>query len=96
MRAAEVENLEKDFTAKIEELDFQNSENKDALDKLAIGKVYSEIEYRTMSMKFGHLFKAGTGAEAIREIISELDLDELITQLKEDAKNSSGQKHKKS
>ena len=39
-------------------------------------------------MKFGHLFKAGTGAEAIRTIISEIDLEELIKQLKEDAKKS--------
>ncbi len=95
MRQAETENLEKTFEEKIEELDFQNSENKESLDKLEIGKVYSEIEYRTMSMKFGHLFKAGTGAETIRDIIAEMDLEELIKQLKEQAKRSSGQKHKK-
>ncbi len=95
MRKAELTGLEKSYTSKLEELDFQNSENKESLDKLAIGKVYSEIEYRATSMKFGHLFKAGTGAETIRQIIAEMDLEALIKQLKEDAKRSSGQKHKK-
>lgn len=87
--------LEKEFANKIEELDFQNSETKETLDKLAIGKVYSEIEYRNMSLKFGHVFKAGTGAEAIREIIGNLDLEKLIEHLNEEKKKSSGQKLKK-
>lgn len=87
--------LEKEYTQKIEELDYSNGETKDSLEKLEVGRVYSEIEYRNMSMKFGHLFKAGTGAEAIRNIISEMDLEQLIEDLKKDAKKSSGQKHKK-
>ena len=43
-------------------------------------------------MKFGHLFKAGTGAETIREIIADMDLEALITQLKDDAKKSTNQR----
>jgi DNA-directed RNA polymerase subunit beta' len=87
--------LEKEFATKIEELDYQNSETKDTLEKLAVGKVYSEIEYRNMSLKFGHVFKAGTGAEAIRDIIGNLDLEKLIDFLQGEKKKSSGQKLKK-
>ncbi len=77
-----IKDLEKKNATQIEELDFQNSDTKEAIEKLAIGKVYSELDYRNMSLKFGHVFKAGTGAEAIREIIANLDLEKLIEQLK--------------
>jgi DNA-directed RNA polymerase subunit beta' len=91
----EIKNLEKDQAMQIEDLDFQFSETKEMLDKLAFGKVYSEIAYRTMSMKFGHVFKAGTGAETIREIVSKLDLKKLIIDLEKESKASTGQKQKK-
>jgi len=87
--------LEEKYAVKLEDLNFNHSETKDTLEKMAVGKVYSEIAYRDMSMKFGHVFRAGTGAETIREIIGNLDLEALITTLKEEAKRSSGQKHKK-
>ncbi|MCX6735355.1 MAG: DNA-directed RNA polymerase subunit beta' [Candidatus Peregrinibacteria bacterium] len=87
--------LETEYARKIEEFDFQHSESKDSLEKLAVSKVYSEIDYRNMSLRFGHIFKAGTGAETIRNIIGSLDLEALIEKLKKDSKNSVGQKQKK-
>ncbi|MBD3330638.1 DNA-directed RNA polymerase subunit beta', partial [Candidatus Peregrinibacteria bacterium] len=87
--------LEKEYTKKIEDLDFQHSETRDSLEKLQKGQVYSELEYREMSLKFGHLFKAGTGAETIREIISTMNFEELIEKLNEDLKKCSAQKKKK-
>ncbi|MBI2634439.1 DNA-directed RNA polymerase subunit beta', partial [Candidatus Peregrinibacteria bacterium] len=87
--------LEKEHAEKIEELDFQHDDTKEALEKLAVGTVYSELEYRTMSIKFGHILKAGTGAEAIREIISKTNLEKLIAGLQEDTRKASGQKYKK-
>ena len=90
-----VADLEKEFAHKVEELNYQNSETKDALENLKVGKIFSEIDYRKMSMRFGHVFKAGTGAETIREIIANMDLAKLIEDLKEESKKASGQKHKK-
>ena len=46
-------------------------------------------------MKFGHVFVAGIGAEAIREIISEIDLDEFIKLRTAELKKATGQKYKK-
>jgi len=94
-RKKEEVDLENEYTKKLEDLDFNHSSTKEALEKLKIGQVYSELEYRDMSMKFGHIFKAGTGAETIRNIISNLDLEKLSDELKEKAKKASGQKHKK-
>ncbi|MFH1284286.1 MAG: DNA-directed RNA polymerase subunit beta' [Candidatus Peregrinibacteria bacterium] len=90
-----VKDLEKDFAKRIEELDIQNSEMRDQLESLQVGKVYSELDYRTLSMKFGHVFKAGTGAETLREILGSIDLEKLIKTLQEEKKKSSGQKLKK-
>jgi DNA-directed RNA polymerase subunit beta' len=88
--AAEEEN-----GSQIDELEYEYTDTKDVLEKLEVGKVYSEIDYRNMSLKFGHIFKAGTGAETIRDIIAALNLPELIEHLKIEATKTSGQKHKK-
>jgi len=95
MQKKAMADLEEEYGHKVEDLDFQHSETKDLLDRLKVGSVYSEMDYRKMSISFGHIFKAGTGAETLREIIANLDFEKLIEELKVDAKKSSGQKHKK-
>ncbi len=95
MRKQAMIEIEEEYADKIDDLEFQNTETKELLERLKVCEVYSELEYRTMSMKFGHVFKAGTGAETIREIIANLNLEELITKLKEDVKKTAGQKNKK-
>jgi len=87
--------IEKGYASRLEELDEQHRTAKDELEGIKICKIYSELEYRDMSMKFGHVFKAGIGAEAIRNIIQNLDLSKLIEQLEKDLKKASGQKQKK-
>ncbi len=95
LKSAAMADLEKEFGRKIEDLDYQHGDTKDNLEKLGVGEVFSEVEYRNMSMKFGHIFRAGTGAETIRNVIGNINLENLIEQLKEEAKRASGQKHKK-
>ncbi|MBU1953368.1 DNA-directed RNA polymerase subunit beta' [Patescibacteria group bacterium] len=86
---------EKEYARKIEELDEQHKSAKSELENLKIGKILSELEYREMSTKFGQIFKAGIGAEAIRNIIQNIDLEKLIENLERDLKKASGQKQKK-
>ena len=52
----------------------------------------TEDEYADMREKYEDDFKAGMGAEAIRELLEEIDLDELSASLKEEYENSTGQK----
>ena len=80
---------------KLEEFDDQHQKAKEELQNIKVGKVYSEVEYREMSLKFGHVFKAGTGAEVIRDIIESLNLTKLQAELEVEVKKSSGQKKKK-
>ncbi len=86
---------EKEYARKLGEIDEQHRQTKDELENIKVCKIYSELEYRDLSMKFGHIFKAGIGAEAIRNIIQSLDLGKLIEQLEKDLKKASGQKQKK-
>jgi DNA-directed RNA polymerase subunit beta' len=89
------DNLEKEAAHRVEELDEQHRVAKGELEGLKIGKIYSELEYRDMSMKFGQIFKAGIGAEAIRYIIQNINLEKLIDNLQNDLQKASGQKQKK-
>jgi len=89
------EDLEKLYTAKIEELEEQHQTAKEELQNLKVCKVYSEIEYRNLSLKFGHVFKAGTGAETLRELIEKTDFKKLNDELEKEVDRSSGQKKKK-
>ena len=56
------------------------------------GQLLSEKEYADMREKYEDDFRAEMGAEAIRELLAELDLDKLSKELKEELSNSTGQK----
>jgi DNA-directed RNA polymerase subunit beta' len=55
-------------------------------------QLLSEIEYREMRERFGDLFDAGMGAEAIKKLLEEIDLEELVRELREEIRSTSGQK----
>jgi DNA-directed RNA polymerase subunit beta' len=46
-------------------------------------------------MKFGHVFKAGTGAESLHKIIENMNMDEEIKQMEAEMEKASGQKRTK-
>ncbi len=55
-------------------------------------QILTEPEYRDMREKYEDDFRAGMGAEAVKELLTELDLDELSKQLTADLRESTGQK----
>ncbi len=52
----------------------------------------SEKEYRDAYEKYGNTFKVGMGAEAIKILLKDIDLDKEAQELKSTLKNSTGQK----
>lgn len=59
-------------------------------------EVHSEIEYHRLSVKYGEIFEAGTGAEALRKIFEKVDLNAEIEKLNhEKEKTTSSAKRKK-
>ena len=55
-------------------------------------QVLSEKEYRDAYEKFGNHFRAGMGAESIKELLEGIDLEAEADELKKELKNSTGQK----
>ena len=55
-------------------------------------QILTEAEYRDMREKYEDDFRAGMGAEAIKELLQELDLDQLSGELTAELRESSGQK----
>ena len=45
-------------------------------------RILSEIEYHDLSLKYGEVFEAGTGAEILRKIFEKIDLKKEIQKLK--------------
>src|SRR5438876_3213342 len=55
----------------------------------------SEMEFRDLQDTAGRMFRAGMGAEAIRDLLRNISLDELSAQLRLETHSTSGQKRKK-
>ena len=55
-------------------------------------QVLTETEYRMMYEKYENDFRVGMGAEAIKELLQEIDIEKTSEQLKEELAASSGQK----
>ena len=55
-------------------------------------QILTEKEYRDMREKYEDDFRAGMGAEAVKELLAELDLESLSAELREELKKASGQK----
>ncbi len=58
-------------------------------------QILTEREYREMREKYEDDFKAGMGAEAIKELLSQIDCEKLAVELREELKTASGQKKAK-
>ena len=55
-------------------------------------QILTEKEYRENYEKYGDMFRAGMGAEAILEMLKSIDLEELYQELKNDLEGAKGQK----
>jgi DNA-directed RNA polymerase subunit beta' len=92
---AQIDALDAEAAERLDSLKDNHRQALDDLKNLHIGSVLSELKFREMNMKFGHVFRAGTGAESLREVVMTLDLPAMAKELQSDREQSSGQKLKK-
>ena len=59
---------------------------------LGYKEILTEQQYREAREKFGSNFKAAMGAEAIRDLLAQIDLEQLSADLRAKLKDASGQK----
>ena len=62
---------------------------------LAVKQLLTEMEYRDAREKYGQSFRAGMGAEAIKELLANVNLEELYKKLREEVRTLQGQKKSK-
>jgi len=66
--------------ARIEKIEESYQSAKDFLQNLKVGMVLNEMEYFDYARKFGDVFEAGTGAEALRKVLEGIDIKKEIAQ----------------
>ncbi|NOJ72402.1 DNA-directed RNA polymerase subunit beta' [Paenibacillus alvei] len=55
-------------------------------------QLLSEKEYRSYREKYGHAFQAGMGAEAVKKLLQDLDVEKELEVLKEELRTAQGQR----
>lgn len=55
-------------------------------------QLLTELEYREYKEKYGNRFQAGMGAEAIKILLEEMDLDEMAVELRTELREATGQR----
>ncbi|MDP2676115.1 MAG: DNA-directed RNA polymerase subunit beta' [bacterium] len=104
-RAEVAAELEREFKMKSKQATTKKEQSalKEALDS-ARGElasiqerhVLSEAEFHHLSLRYGDVFQAGIGAEALHDICSHIDLDVLRDMLEEEVESVSAQAQRKS
>jgi DNA-directed RNA polymerase subunit beta' len=75
------------------EASFMNA--KQEMETLTRLQLLSEGKYRDLNLKYGDVFQAEIGAEAVRNLLAAIDVDALVDELTKEADESVGQKKKK-
>ena len=67
----------------------------DDLESLKEGQLLTESRYRDLRDNHGMVFRAGMGAEAVLDVVKNIDLDDKRMELQEEMRSTSGQRRKK-
>jgi DNA-directed RNA polymerase subunit beta' len=90
-----VNQLRRNFVEKKAELEGELQTKISELENLRSLVLLSESQYQELKDEFGDFFEVGMGAEAILDILKDVDLEKLRLNLIEEVKSSSGQRRKK-
>ncbi|TAK89621.1 DNA-directed RNA polymerase subunit beta' [Patescibacteria group bacterium] len=92
---ADVKAIAEAQSRELSDLEVTYDAAKTELEGLAPLTLLTEAKYRDLNLKYGDVFKADIGAEAIRNLLAEIDLDKLVDDLTKEADEAVGQKKKK-
>ncbi len=95
LKIKEVNQLRARLVEKKEKLEEELKAGIEELESLQPLKLLNEEEYRKLKDKYGAIFEAGMGAEAILQILKQIDLDALHQKLHEQIRSTSGGYHKR-
>ena len=82
-------------TKELAELESDYQAKKSMLESFKKGGTITEVEYRNLPEEYEDLITVEMGATAIKKMLDEIDLDQLIEELHKEAAEAKGQKEKK-
>ncbi|MFH1620730.1 MAG: DNA-directed RNA polymerase subunit beta' [Patescibacteria group bacterium] len=85
----ELDKLQGNKERKLEELEEEFSTSEKELKDLKPLKILSETDYHEMSLKYGHVFEAKIGAEALNELMEKIDVEATMKVLLDELKSAS-------
>jgi DNA-directed RNA polymerase subunit beta' len=91
----EINELRRQFTEEKTKMEEEIALNVEKLKGLYVRELLTENQYHDLKQKFGNVFEAGMGAEAILQIMKGINLDEIRNKLLLETQSSSGQRRKK-
>jgi len=88
--------LNEQIKAELNELQENFNSAKQEIKEINQYQLLSEARYRELNLKYGEIFKASIGAEALQQLLKEVDLKKLARSLKKEILDTSiGQRRKK-
>ncbi len=87
--------ITKNKAAALSELDDRIAAAEQEVKEIKQYRILSEGVYRDLSLKYGHLFEAGIGAEALRKLLEKIDLKKMEKELEEEITETQGVKKEK-
>ncbi|KPK23560.1 MAG: DNA-directed RNA polymerase subunit beta', partial [Dehalococcoidia bacterium SG8_51_3] len=91
----DINQLRRHFTEEKIQIEEKTTSAIEQLNNLYVKELLNESQYHDLKQQYGDVFKAGMGAEAILQIIKDIDLDKLRNNLLQETQSSSGQRRKK-
>ena len=91
----DIKELSAEMNRELEDLTENYNEKKTTLESLKKGALMSEVAYRNLPEEYEDLIEVGMGGESLYKLLSEIDLDKLISDLSADAESKKGQAKKK-
>jgi len=79
----EIEALKDECLLELDKLREEFDETRADLNLLKVKEIISEDKYRNLSIKFGHIFDAGIGAEAVYKLLEGIDLEKVYKEMEE-------------
>jgi len=91
----EIAKLRQKLDVQLEKIRTTHDAKMDDLKAIRVGEIINEARYTEMRDRWGTLFKAGMGAEAIYEILKAMDLEELSKSIRATIKATKSKQVKK-
>ncbi len=92
---AEVTRLKDAWSKELEGLESIRDQARSELKSIKKHQIISELQYRDLSLKYGPVFSAGIGAEGIKGLLEEVNLEQLLADLQTQLPNLEGQAQRK-